>query len=97
MRVNVVAAGRLDADGHVAEGEHRKMKGAIAEEGIGLRNVPARGDLFTDGIGQLDEIFLVFARLNFTSWGVSGGDCGARADARRWIKSLPLAGISPTS
>ena len=60
LGINVVAAGRLDADGHVAEGEHREMKCAIAEEGIGFRNVPARGDLFTDGIGKFDEIFLVF-------------------------------------
>ena len=70
LGINIVAAGRLDADGHVAEGEHRKMKGAIAEEGIGLRNVPARGDLFTDGIWQLDEIFLVFrqAQLHVVGW-----------------------------
>ena len=39
--------------------EHRKMECAIAKEGIGFRNVPARGDLFTDGIGQFDEMFLI--------------------------------------
>ncbi len=60
--VDVVAAGGLDADGHIAGGEHREMKGAVAEEGIGFRNVPARSDLFTDGIGQFDEIFLVFGQ-----------------------------------
>ncbi len=39
--------------------QDRKMKCAVAEEGIGFRNVPARRDLFTDGIGQFDEMLLV--------------------------------------
>ena len=53
LGIDVVTACRLDADGHIAVGLNGKVKCAIAEEGIGFRNVPARGDLFTDGVGEM--------------------------------------------
>ena len=52
LRVDVVAARRLDRDGGIAVEADRKVETALGEEGVGFRHAPARRDLAADSVGQ---------------------------------------------
>ena len=55
LRVDGVAALRLDADDDIAEAMDGKAEGAIDEERIGFRFAPAGGECGADGFGESGE------------------------------------------
>ena len=78
-RVDLVAAGGLEADDDVAEAVEREAEGVAVDEGVGFGGAPVRGDGVADRGGEAGEGVAVGGeRQGDAGRGWRGGPSGRR-------------------